>query len=226
MSEEIRITIESYDKIAADYCKHTLRNEFRRVEEEFLDRFNAHIGRVTPLIADVGCGDGRDSEYLIRKGARVLLVDLSAAMLAVAAKQVPAGVHLKMDVRSLALPDNHLDGLWASGILYHLPKRYLPGALQEIHRVLKPGGIFSFNFKTGDGEGMEENPRSYPGAPRYYAYYGAGEMKDLLSNLFEVIEEELYPMQAFGDTILQLWCGKPLRPAPAGPSKLLDKAGM
>lgn len=190
MPDEIRTTIESYDRIAGEYCEHTLRDEFRRVEEEFLDRFTGHLGRGAPLIADVGCGDGRDSGYLINKGARVLLVDLSAGMLAVAARQVPLGSHLKMDVRNLALLDDYLDGLWASGILYHLPKRHLPEALREIHRVIKPG------------------------APRYYAYYSPGEMRGLLSGLFEVIEEEFYPMEAFGDTILHLWCRKPRHAAP------------
>lgn len=206
MHDEVRTTIESYDKIAREYCAHTLRDEFRRVEEEFLDRFIEQIGAEAPLIADVGCGDGRDSSYLISRGARVLLVDLSRAMLAVAARQVPSGLHLNMDVRSICLLDGYVDGLWASGILYHLPKRELPAALAEIHRVIAPGGIFSFNFKTGEGEGMEENPRSYPGAPRYYAYYSPGEMKSLMGGRFEVIEEEYYPVKAFGDTILQLWC--------------------
>jgi SAM-dependent methyltransferase len=206
MSDEVRTTIQSYDRIASKYCQHTLRDEFRRVEEEFLDRFMGHIAHEAPLIADIGCGDGRDSGHLIKKGARVLLVDLSRGMLAEAARLVPDGVHLNMDVRNLALLDGYLRGLWASGVLYHLPKRELPAALAEIHRVLAPGGIFSFNFKTGEGEGMEENPRSYPGAPRYYAYYSAPEMKELLSGLFEVIEEELYPVKAFGDAILQLWC--------------------
>jgi len=208
MPDEVRTTIESYDRIASEYCRHTLRDEFRRVEEEFLDRFLAHIAGNAPLIADVGCGDGRDSGYLIGRGARVLLADLSKAMLAVAARQVPSGTHLNMDVRHLALLDGYLDGLWASGILYHLPKRELRAALAEIHRVITPGGVFSFNFKTGEGEGMEENPRSYPGAPRYYAYYGAGEMRSLLAGLFDIIDEEYYPVKAFGDTILQLWCRK------------------
>lgn len=206
MPDEVRTTIESYDKIASEYCRHTLRDEFRRIEEEFLERFLARLGGKEPLVADVGCGDGRDAGYLIGRGARVLLVDLSPGMLAEAAKEVPEGIHLNMDVRGLALLDGYLDGLWASGILYHLPKRDLPAALAEIRRVVRPGGIFSFNFKTGEGEGMEENPRSYPGAPRYYAYYSAEEMKGLLSGLFDIIEEELYPVKAFGDTILHLWC--------------------
>ena len=209
MPDEIRTTIESYDKIAAAYCAHTLRDEFRRVEEGFLDRFLGHIGAPAPLLADVGCGDGRDSDYLLNRGARVLLVDLSKEMLAVAARQVPSGVHLNMDVRQMSLLDAYLDGLWASGVLYHLPKCELGAALAEIRRVVAPGGVFAFNFKTGEGEGMEENPRSYPGAPRYYAYYDPGEMKRLISGLFEVIEEDFYPVKAFGDTILQMWCRRP-----------------
>jgi ubiquinone/menaquinone biosynthesis C-methylase UbiE len=206
MPDEVRTTIESYDKIASDYCRHTLRDEFRRIEEDFLERFLRLMGRKAPLIADVGCGDGRDAGHLIAGGARVLLVDLSRGMLAEAARRVPEGIHLNMDVRGLALLDGYLDGLWASGILYHLPKRDLPAAMTEIHRVIKPGGVFSFNFKTGEGEGMEENPRSYPGAPRYYAYYGAEEMQGLVRGLFDIVEEEFYPVKAFGDTILQFWC--------------------
>ena len=209
MPDEVRTTIRSYDAIAGEYCRHTLRDEFRRVEEGFLDRFMTHIGRPGPLVADVGCGDGRDAGYLITRGARVLLVDLSRGMLAEAARQVPLGIHLNMDVRNLALLDGYLDGLWASGVLYHLPKRDLQAALAEIRRVISPGGVFSFNFKTGEGEGMEKNPRSYPGSPRYYAYYTPAEMKDLVSGRFEIIEDELYPVKAFGDTILQLWCRRP-----------------
>lgn len=216
LPDEVRITVESYDKIAAEYCRHTLRDEFRRIEEGYLDRFMAHFDEESPLIADVGCGDGRDSGYLMGKGARVLLIDLSAGMLREAARQVPLGTHLNMDVRNLALLSGCLDGLWASGVLYHLPKHDLPDTLRGIHRVIKPGGLFCFNFKTGSGEGMEENPRSYPGAPRYYAYYSAGEMKRSLSGLFEVMEEEFYPVKAFGDTILQLWCRRSPSGGPGG----------
>jgi SAM-dependent methyltransferase len=209
MCDEVSVTIESYDRIASRYCAHTLRDEFRRVEEGFLDRFLSHIGSPAPLVADVGCGDGRDSGYLLSRGARALMVDMSRAMLAEAAGHVPGGICLNMDLRLLAFADGCLDALWASGVLYHLPKRQLPAGLDEIRRVLKPGGIFAFNFKTGEGEGMEENPRSYPGAPRYYAYYSPAEMRELLSGRFEVIEEEFYPVKAFGDSILQVWCLRP-----------------
>ena len=209
MTDEVRVTIQSYDKIAADYCRHTLRDEFRRIENEFLDRFLREIGTESPLVADIGCGDGRDSKYLLEKGARVLSIDLSCGMLGVAAREVPQGTHLNMDVRSLALLTGCLEGLWASGVLYHLPKPELPAALAEIRRVLRPGGVFSFNFKIGRGEGMEENPRSYAGVPRYYAYYPADEMKEALSGLFDITEEKFYPVEAFGDTILQLWCRRP-----------------
>jgi SAM-dependent methyltransferase len=207
--DPVKTTIRSYDKIAEKYCRHTLRDEFRRVEEDFLDRFLAHIGKRAPVIADIGCGDGRDAGYLIGKGATVMLVDLSTGMLAEAVKNVPAGIHLKMDLRALGIVRDCLDGLWASGVLYHLPKSELPAALIELQRVVRPGGLFSFNFKTGTSEGMEKSPRSYPGAPRYYAYYRPGEMRELLSGLFDIVEEEMYPVKAFGDELLQFWCRKP-----------------
>ena len=46
MPDEVRTTIESYDKIASDYCRHTLRDEFRRIEEDFLERFLRLMGPI------------------------------------------------------------------------------------------------------------------------------------------------------------------------------------
>ena len=204
MQDVVTETIRSYDRIAGEYCRHTLREEFRKTERRLASRFLGYMGLRGPVVADVGCGDGRDGAYLVERGARVLLIDLSRNMLAHAARNVPDGRPLRMDVRCLGLQGASLDGLWASGVLYHLPKSQIRAAMLEIHRVTRPGGVFSFNFKVGTGEGMEANPRSYPGAPRYYAYYTFEEICTHFGG-FTLLGMQEYPNRVFGDTILHMW---------------------
>ena len=46
------------------------------------------------------------------------------------------------DATSLPFPDAHVDAVFAFGILHHIQN--WPQAVREAHRVLKPGGVFSF----------------------------------------------------------------------------------
>ena len=45
-----------------------------------------------------------------------------------------------IDIRSIPFEDARFDAVIANHMLYHVPDR--PSAIQEIHRVLKPGGKF------------------------------------------------------------------------------------
>jgi SAM-dependent methyltransferase len=54
-----------------------------------------------------------------------------------------------MDAHRLDFPDNYFDVAFGSGILHHL---YLPRALAELRRVLKPDGLALF------GEPLDNNP--------------------------------------------------------------------
>ena len=82
----------------------------------------------------------------------------------------------------------------------------LAAPFKEFRRVLKMNGVVAVNFKLGHGEGMEANPKSYSGSPRYFAYYTADEMKDMFSSFgFEELESCAYPEEIFGDNIQQMW---------------------
>ena len=62
------------------------------------------------------------------------------------------------------------------------------------------------SFKLGSGEGLETNPKSYGGSPRYFAYYSKAEMNDFLGQYgFSEVESCLYPEEVFDDNIQQMW---------------------
>ena len=212
-------TRETYDLIASGYAQriHDLVSDtwIDRFEKSLLDKLVTLVkvgGEKTAEILDIGCGYGRDAFYLSRKeGVIYIGLDYSSAMLSEARKNSPGVYFIRGDMRNLGFSGNYFSGVWANGCVYHVPKKELTRVLLEVGYVLKPSGVFSFNFKVGTGEQLEKNPRSYGGKPRFYAYYGIEEMRSLVAKAnLKVIEAEPYPKTTiFGERIVQIWALKP-----------------
>jgi ubiquinone/menaquinone biosynthesis C-methylase UbiE len=199
-------TIETYNRIASKYCGKTREPRFLEWEEEYIKKLLSYINKENPLILNVGCGDGRDNVHIEKNGAKTIGIDLSKGMLREARKLYPQGDFRIMDMRDMSFNDNFFDGIWASGSIYHVPKSQVSQVAGEFRRVLKIDGILGLNFKLGTGEGMEANPKSYGGAPRYFAYYTEKEMKDLLDRHgFHELESCAYPEEVYHDRIQQMW---------------------
>jgi SAM-dependent methyltransferase len=207
--EADNITRKTYDRIAPAYSSRidelVTGSWIEEFERELLDGFLRMVVLPEATILDIGCGSGRDMIYLRQKGAVVVGVDSSVAMLREARERTGGGVLCQMDMRKIGLSGGAFDGVWANGCIYHVAKAELAGVLGEVRWVLRPGGIFSYNFTAGRGERIEENPRSFGGGPRFFAYYTVGEMKGYLREAgFEVLEIKRYPEKILGDRIVQV----------------------
>lgn len=202
----VRQTIQTYDKIATRYCKKTRQAKFLEWEENYIRKFLSLVPRSNPLVLDVGCGDGRHSATIEKNGGKAIGIDLSQGMLEEAKMLFPDGDFRKMDMRELSFGDDVFDGIWASGCIYHVPKSAISEVIDEFRRVLRTSGVAAVNFKFGTGEGMDANPKSYAGSPRYFAYYTRHEMEDMFKGFgFEELESCAYPEEIFGDNIQQMW---------------------
>jgi 2-polyprenyl-6-hydroxyphenyl methylase / 3-demethylubiquinone-9 3-methyltransferase len=96
------------------------------------------------LVLDAGCGGGLVARELAAAGAGVVGVDRSLGSLGVARRAVgtpfrPAQGRLER----LPFADGSFDAVVAADVLEHLPD--LPAAVQELARVLAPGGSFLFD---------------------------------------------------------------------------------
>ena len=87
---------------------------------------------------DAACGTGRHTEYLAKRGHRVIGVDSSPDMLERARTRVPQAEFHEADLHRLPLPDDHVDVVVCALALAHLPD-FRP-AFREFARVLRPGG--------------------------------------------------------------------------------------
>jgi SAM-dependent methyltransferase len=98
-------------------------------------------------VLDVGCGTGVVAITAARLGATVCALDLSPALIEFAQKNVSiANVQVKLqegDVESLPYPDNAFDAVLSQFGHMFAPRPQI--AIQEMLRVLKPGGVIAFS---------------------------------------------------------------------------------
>ena len=105
------------------------------------------------LVLDMGAGAGRHSFECFRRGARVVALDYDFGELGEVRKlfwamkdagEGPAdglGAALNGDALRLPFPDDTFDRVICSEVFEHIPDD--TGAMAEIRRVLKPGGVLA-----------------------------------------------------------------------------------
>ena len=91
-------------------------------------------------VLDVGCGMGRYAEVVAQAGARVVGVDLSAAVEAASANlsRFENVSVVQADVFSLPFAHESFDFIYSIGVLHHTPDTR--GAFLSLARFVKPGG--------------------------------------------------------------------------------------
>lgn len=122
-------------------------------------------------VLDVACGHGRISRGLARKGASVVGVDVSAAMLSKAEeleRNEPQGIrYLHADAADPGLlQGDEYDAAVCSMGLSDIDD--LDGALTNIRRLLRPGGVFAFTMLHPCFPGIEGVSAAWPSDGTYY----------------------------------------------------------
>jgi 2-polyprenyl-6-hydroxyphenyl methylase/3-demethylubiquinone-9 3-methyltransferase len=110
----------------------------------YFDRLSPWQGRT---VLDLGCGGGFMSEALASRGADVIGVDPSRGAIAIAISHA-ASSHLAIRYlvgsgEDLPLASGSVDCVVCVDVLEHV--RSLDHVLDEIRRVLRPGGLFLFD---------------------------------------------------------------------------------
>lgn len=108
------------------------------------------------VAAELGCGSGYGTELILRRfgAARVDAVDLDPTMIAKASRRLARDtdrVRLAVgdagDLRAaFDADDGCYDAVFDFAIIHHIPS--WRSALQEVARVLRPGGVFVFEEVT------------------------------------------------------------------------------
>ena len=140
-SEKLRIRLEAHERYS------------EQVQHTWYPKYVEQLGPAPgESVLDVGCGFGAFHPALHAAGARVVAFDYSPGMAREAQQRASKGglavQVLQADAQQIPLADNSVDHALASHMLYHVPN--IRQALEEIRRVVKPGGRVLLTTNAAD----------------------------------------------------------------------------
>ena len=102
-------------------------------------------------LLDIGCGQGKLSRALAKRGATMTGVDAQKAMLDLAQQNAPDATFVQAPGEDLPFEDNTYDGAVMLNSLHRVPEDVIDAGLTEAMRVLKPGGIYLILEPSAEG---------------------------------------------------------------------------
>ncbi len=105
-------------------------------------------------VYDLGCGLGRHTVFFAEQGYQVYASDISlAAVQETKSWLKKAGLSATVNhgqMTQLDQPENLFDLVISFNVIYHALRRDIVKTISEVHRILKPGGIFYGTLLTKD----------------------------------------------------------------------------
>ena len=147
-SDPVSETQETYDLITAEYARQN-----SAAWSNLTEHISVLTARLPPggVVADIGCGPGRDIAVIRARGFRVIGIDRSLGQLRT--NGLP-GV-AQADMRQLPLRAGAADAIWCQAALLHIRRTAVPAVLAEFARAVRPGGWLYLSVAEGDGEGFQ-----------------------------------------------------------------------
>lgn len=94
-------------------------------------------------ILDLCCGGGQTTRFLVSYSSRVIGLDASPVALKRAEKTVPDAEYVEGLAEAMPFEEEKFDLVHTSVALHEMKPQQLQQILEEVYRVLKPGGIFA-----------------------------------------------------------------------------------
>lgn len=177
-------------------------------------------GRLLPPIRvlDAGCGGGRNLVYFLREGFDVCATDVSpdaiAQVRSLALQLAPhlPGENFRLEpVEKMSFEDGSFDAVLSSAVLHFAADEGHWGAMvEEMWRVLRPGGIFFARLASADGQ---EGNLEHLGGRRYRLRGGAewlladeGLMRETAAALRGELLDPLKTVVVHGARSMAVWC--------------------
>ena len=136
-------------------------------------------------ILDLCCGSAQATQYLVKYSDIVTGLDASPLSLERARRNVPSANYVEAFAEDMPFGDNEFDLVHTSAALHEMTPIQLRQILEEVYRVLKPGGIFTlidFHRPT--------NPLFVPGLTVFMWLFETETAWQLLdTNLVSLLEE-------------------------------------
>lgn len=177
-------TIDTYNTTATEMAKKFV-DIGARVED--VERGFSLVGKEDPKVLEIGCGNGRDAQEILKRTRNYLGIDISESMIEIAKNVNPGGKFEVVDVENYEFP-NGLDLVFSFASLLHSNKENVKNVLDRVYEVLNPGGVFYISLKHDD---YHEGSKTDEFGTRTYYFYTPELIKELAGTKYEPGWEEV-----------------------------------
>ena len=179
-----QVVAAGYDRIAEQYLAWSgLRPSPARLRA--LALADERIPRGADVL-ELGCGAGLPMTAAIARDRRLIGVDISAAQVALARRNVPGATFIQADLTTLEIAPASLDAVVAFYVLTHIPRDEHAALLGRIRSWLRPGGVLIASFGVEDDPGGIE--RDWLGTDMYFSHFSARVNRRLIEEAGFVVE--------------------------------------
>lgn len=144
MTPEKNNVVEYYDTIAKDYDNSRFNNSYGQFidyqERRVLDRLIPVTDQSLRL--EIACGTGRLTNYATHA------LDASTEMMGLAQKRHSEVEFKHASATDTGYADDTFDVVYAFHLMMHLDEATIQQIIDEVYRILKPGGRFIFDIPS------------------------------------------------------------------------------
>jgi len=134
-----KLTEAHYNEFPFDFLTEEDEQHIEELQPAAFLRFADRYLMPGMRVAEIGCGPGRGTLFMARRGIDLLAVDISAGSLRLAQRRTPSCKFLLASNLDLPLADAAFDAVVSDGVIHHTPDAYR--AFCENARILRPGGV-------------------------------------------------------------------------------------
>jgi 2-polyprenyl-3-methyl-5-hydroxy-6-metoxy-1,4-benzoquinol methylase len=195
-----RATLDAYDKDAAAFAEEWHGQPAPADLHEIVEQFFVRGGRT----ADIGCGSGREVDWLDTNGFSAEGFDASEGLLEAARARYPdlAFTHAALPELS-GVAANRYDNVLCETVIMHLDHAEIVPAVRRLLDIVKPDGVLYLSWRVTDADERDEHGRLYTAVD---AGLVRGELASATATTF--LDEELVSASS-GKTIHRLVVKKP-----------------
>jgi cyclopropane fatty-acyl-phospholipid synthase-like methyltransferase len=195
------IVADGYDLIADRYLEWAAQIE-NDPRHRMLDEYSARL-KPGARVLDIGCGAGVPSTQALAARFEVTGLDISAAQIDRARRNVPRARFVVGDVASTEFPARSFDGVTALYSVSHVPREEHPALFKRVGQWLEPGGLFLVTLGADDSPDWTGE---WLGRPMFFSSFGAEANRELLNAAgFELLVDEVLDTKEPDGAVSFLW---------------------